>query len=105
MAVPYIQLYGNQGNSNSNLAPSTLTGDIFRPSVSATKDCKEWETRIFKEPPSEKGMTSWQYWVETGEGDDVGYVSSTPWKFNIAPEKWWLEDYFPIGKVTFQGLY
>ena len=20
------------------------------------------------------------------------------------PEKWWLEDYFPIGKVTFQGL-
>ena len=26
-----------------------------------------------------------------------------PWKFNIALEKWWLEDYFPIGKVTFQG--
>ena len=25
-----------------------------------------------------------------------------PSKFNIAPEKWWLEDYFPIGKVTFQ---
>ena len=28
----------------------------------------------------------------------------TPPKFNIAPEKWWLEDYFPVGKVTFQGL-
>ena len=27
----------------------------------------------------------------------------TPPKFNIDPEKWWLEDYFPIGKVTFQG--
>ena len=27
----------------------------------------------------------------------------TPSKFNIAPEKW-LEDYFPIEKVTFQGL-
>ena len=30
----------------------------------------------------------------------------TPAKFNIAPEKCWLEvleDYFPIGKVTFQG--
>ena len=27
----------------------------------------------------------------------------TPWKFNIAPEKRWLEDYFPIGKVNFQG--
>ncbi len=25
-------------------------------------------------------------------------------KFNIAPEKWWLEDYFPIGKAFFQGL-
>ena len=23
---------------------------------------------------------------------------------NMAPSKWWLEDYFPIGKVTFQGL-
>ena len=29
---------------------------------------------------------------------------STPPKFNGAPEKRWLEDYFPIGKVTFQGL-
>ena len=25
-------------------------------------------------------------------------------KFNIAPEKWWLEDYFPIGMAYFQGL-
>jgi len=30
--------------------------------------------------------------------------TNTPLKFNIAPEKWWLEDYFPIGKVAFQGL-
>ena len=28
----------------------------------------------------------------------------TPRKFNIAPERWFLEDYFPIGKVTFQVL-
>ena len=39
---------------------------------------------------------------------DVGHLSktkkTTPLKFNIAPEKWWLEDYFPIGKVTFKGL-
>ena len=27
-----------------------------------------------------------------------------PLKFNIAPEKWWLEDYFPIGKAYVQGL-
>ena len=34
----------------------------------------------------------------------IVFDHDTPWKFNIAPEKWWLEDYFPIGKVTFQGL-
>ena len=28
----------------------------------------------------------------------------TPLKFNLDPEKSWLEDYFPIGKVAFQGL-
>ena len=27
-----------------------------------------------------------------------------PPKLNIALEKWWLEEYFPIGKATFQGL-
>ena len=32
-----------------------------------------------------------------------GVITPTPPKFNIAPKKWWLEDYFPIGKGTFQG--
>ena len=32
-----------------------------------------------------------------------GNLEDTPPKFNIAPEKSWFEDYFPIGKVTFQG--
>ena len=31
-------------------------------------------------------------------------LEGTPPKFNIAPEKWWLEGYFPIGKLNFQGL-
>ena len=40
--------------------------------------------------------------VEKKKKPSAGY---TPRKFDIAPEKWWLEDYFPIiGKVTFQGL-
>ncbi len=26
-----------------------------------------------------------------------------PWKFNIATEKWWLENYFPFRMVHFQG--
>ena len=30
--------------------------------------------------------------------------TSAPPKFNIDPEKWWLEDYFPFEQVTFQGL-
>ena len=33
------------------------------------------------------------------------YKHDAPPKFNIAPEKWCLEDYLPIGKATFQGLY
>ena len=28
----------------------------------------------------------------------------TPPRFNMDPEKWCLEDYFPFGKVYFQGL-
>ena len=24
--------------------------------------------------------------------------------FNIGPENWWLEDYFPFGMASFQGL-
>ena len=39
-----------------------------------------------------------------GKTDRVIPPLATPPKFNIAPEKWWLEDYFPIGKITFQGL-
>ena len=34
----------------------------------------------------------------------VGKYPITPWKFNIAPEKWWLEDEFPFGKVTFRAM-
>ena len=41
-----------------------------------------------------------------GPGPGISYVNPkslkvTLPKFNIAPEKWWLEDYFPIRKVTF----
>ncbi len=32
-----------------------------------------------------------------------GWNIGAPPKFKKAPEKWWLEDYFPIGKGTFQG--
>ena len=36
--------------------------------------------------------------------DDFFVHGVTHLKFNIAPEKRWLEDYFPNGKVSFQGL-
>ena len=39
-------------------------------------------------------------WFTTG---NILSIQPTPPKFNIAPEKLWLEDYFPVVKVTFQG--
>ena len=33
----------------------------------------------------------------------IHFAIPYPPKFNIASEKWWLEDYFPIGKIAFQG--
>ena len=37
-------------------------------------------------------------------GENVKEKTGTPLKIHIAPEKLWLEDYFPFGKVTFQGI-
>ena len=56
--------------------------------------------------------SSFYQWSEIGSrdpGPDFGSFNKnilmlTPPKFNIAPENGWLEYYFPIGKVTFQGL-
>ena len=48
------------------------------------------------------GLFNFRCYVPFQEGRSSNYT--TPPKFNIAPEKRWLEDdYFPIGKVTFQG--
>ena len=41
--------------------------------------------------------------ADTSLGDTVSGQITTPPKVNIAPEKWWLEAYCPIGKVPFQG--
>ena len=58
-------------------------------------------------------MTNLQYkhinyvnvaWCRSISCRSISCRPDTPPKFNIAPEKLWLEDYFPIGKVTFQGL-
>ena len=45
---------------------------------------------------------SWQVYPEMVMCLNI-FSSDTPWKFNIAPEGWWLQDYFPIGKVPFWG--
>ena len=57
---------------------------------------------------------TWFTWISnvvtlTGKGTNPkcsihASYGVTHLKFKIAPEKWWLEDYFPIGKVSFQGL-
>ena len=53
------------------------------------------------------------FWISPTHGRDLSpkaskcacwFILVTPPKFNIAPQKRWLEDYFPIGKVNFQGL-
>ena len=41
--------------------------------------------------------------VRVGGKDAHDFVVFTSPKFNIAPEKWWLEDYFPFGMAYFQG--
>ena len=60
-----------------------------------------WLVHIFSGWGREKPPTSLG-WIE----DSIFHFCSrnvTPPKFNIAPERWWLEDYFPFGKATFQG--
>ena len=69
---------------------------------------KTWPETL-KNPPSKTNMTiagrstGWMnrcisYWKKWG----IFQCHTLP-KFNIAPEKWWLEDYFPFGMVYFQG--
>ena len=45
-------------------------------------------------------------WVNKFSSKDLSKIieRSTPPKFNITPGKRWLEDDFPIGKVTFQDV-
>ena len=84
-------------NSGGSILVSSFLGPMYvhpisSPSVSSkvrvTNMTKSW------------GLKVGSCWLQNSDIDwDVA-----PLKFNIAPEKWWLEDYFPIGKVTFQGL-
>ena len=69
----------------------------------STKGCQQLWASI--QIPSKDGMydcqpchgTSWpKKWGKT--------LRNTSTKFNIAPEKWWLEYYFPFWKAYFQGL-
>ncbi len=42
-------------------------------------------------------------WFLRARSNQGTKVLSTLPETNVAPDKWWLEDYFPIRKVTFQG--
>ena len=44
----------------------------------------------------------WPFFPLGGQKTPIRY--GTPVKLNIAREKWWLEDYFPFGMFSFQGL-
>ena len=47
-------------------------------------------------------LEGWGYTLKASSNESSNRNIHPP-KFNIAPEKRWLEDYFPFGKVTFQG--
>ena len=67
-----------------------------------------------KYSPLKLKYCTWFTWISnvmtlTGKGTNPKCSIHTSYgvthlKFKIAPEKWWLEDYFPIGKISFQGL-
>ncbi len=49
-------------------------------------------------------LDPWEWYIRINQNvAKYIYIYTHP-KFNIAPEKWWLEDYFPIGMAYFQGL-
>ena len=70
-------------------------------------DISEWECEMDPFRLEQEGMllpNMTKFLHKRGWQDPYIPQPSTPLKFNIAPEKWWLEDCFPIRKVTFQGL-
>ena len=62
------------------------------------------ETRVHVFLTFELPLMNWKHLYNGTFQVSFQISGVTPPKFDIAPEKWWLEDYFPIGKVTFQGL-
>ena len=60
-------------------------------------------SKILGKPPFGNVLTN-LVWAKKVMNLPDTFLVVTVWKFNIAPEKWWLEDYIPIGMVHFQGL-
>ena len=63
-------------------------------------------TGVKKQRPETNRRTPWKINMEP-ENDglvQIIFLFITPPKFNIASEKWWLEDESPFGKAYFQGL-
>ena len=52
-----------------------------------------WNQEMFLDPQLQK----WRVWIWIFSF----MANNTPPKFNITPENWWLEDYFPSGMVYF----
>ena len=73
--------------------------------------CRDSATRIVVNLQGKNWEQARKFYVQISKGgyidgfDSFRETSSTPQKFNIAPEKWWLEDYFPIWKGTSGNLF
>ena len=82
-----------------------LWSSIYKSMLSIFLDSNKGFVTTLLKGESEEQETSAMKKQPFGNGFMKGpEYTTTPLKFNIAPEKWWLEDYFPIGKVAFQGL-
>ena len=78
------------------LAPTKIIDLLTTPPKINSSNLKSWWAGMEDVFPFKKG-------VKNSQLPAVNLPGCTPPKLNIAPEKWWLEDYFPIGKLNFQG--
>ena len=69
----------------------------------------KWSVTVPLTLPSATSSSGNSTWCKAAESKKICWVvsyppkCSTPPKFNIAPEKWWLEDYFPFWDGNFSG--
>ena len=88
---------------------ANLSVSIFHHSVSTVPSSELRYVQPYISCSNQLGNWRWaspRVWLLVKMAADSFFIFSGlglhPRSFNITPEKWWLEDCFPFGKVTFQ---